>query len=221
MCQINLLKLSIISLSTIHASTNSSPRGGSSSITFISFTLIFIRKLVEIDITFSINGLGSRIIHTTINNHLIHTTKLIILLVQNGSGTKSAITNNSSRTTIGNICLCNILQTSNLKRKLSLLRIRSIGTRIIIPNKGTIAIQTLNLISTSLIIKRQKTGLANRSRTSTLQINKHTMSGNNLNTTRSITTFVHKHTIRRNSAVISNTNNLISITLETNTSKAK
>lgn len=221
MSQINLLQLSVISLSAIHTGASSSPRSRRRRITFMRLSFIFIRKLVKINITLSINGLSSRIIHATIDNHLIHTAQLIILLVHNRPSTKSTITNNSSGATISNICLGSILQTSNLKRKLGLLRIRSISTRIIISNKRAFAIYTLNFISTCLIIKRQKTRLTNRGRTSTMQINIHTMSSNNLNATRSITTFVHKNAIRRNSAIIGNTNNLISITLETNTSKTK
>lgn len=221
MGEVNFLKLSIISLSTIHARTSSSPRGRRSSISFVSITFILIWELIEINVTFSINGLSGRIIHATINDHLIHTTHLFVLLIQNRSSTKSTISNNSIRTTISNICLCGILQTFNPKRKLALLYIRSISTREIISNKRLIAILTLNIICSSLVIKCQKTRLTNRGTTGAPQIHIPTMSCNNLNTTRSIATFVHKDTIRGDHTIIGNTGNLISLTLETNASETK
>lgn len=84
---INLIKLGIIRLSTIHTITSSGPSSTGSSIAFVSGTFILVGELVQIDIAFRINGLGIRIIHISVNNHLIHAFELFVLLVHNRAGT--------------------------------------------------------------------------------------------------------------------------------------
>lgn len=91
MSLINLIKLSIISFSTIHTVTGSSPRSTGSGIAFILLTFILVGYLIKINITFSLNGLCIRIIHLTVNNHLIKAIILLILLVGNKTGAKLSL----------------------------------------------------------------------------------------------------------------------------------
>lgn len=84
---INLIKLGVISLGTINTIAGGSPSSTGGSITLVSRTFILVRKLIQIDVTFRINGLGVRIIHISVNNHLVHALKLFVLLVHNRAGT--------------------------------------------------------------------------------------------------------------------------------------
>lgn len=84
---VNLIKLGIVSLGAVHTIAGGSPSGTGSCVTFMSRTFILVRELVQINITFRIDGLSIRIIHVSINNHLIHAFKLLILLVHNRTGT--------------------------------------------------------------------------------------------------------------------------------------
>lgn len=136
--QVDLLELGIISLSAIHASTSCSPRGRSSGITFVGTAFILIWKLVKIDITFSINGLGSGIVHTTINNHLIHAVKLFILLIHNRSCTKNPVSEllTPFKNIIGYSSLGILIHRNRVNRKqkritrISIVSILSSGRRI-------------------------------------------------------------------------------------------
>ena len=99
MRQINLVKLSIIGLSAINTSTGSCPRSTSRSVSFVGLALIFIGYLIKINVTFGINGLCGRIIHLTVNDHLIQPVVLLVLLVGNKAGAKRS-TDSPTRNTI-------------------------------------------------------------------------------------------------------------------------
>lgn len=219
---INLVKLRIISFSTIHTVTGSSPRSTSGSIALISLTFILIGKLIKINITLSHNRLGIRIIHTTVNDHLIHTTELFVLLIHNRTGAKHLIaTNHICRSAIRNRGLGNILIRSNFHRKLNLLHILRIDTRVSLSKKRLVGILIANLVRLVLVIKGKNTVLAYL-RTNSALIIKYTLATSTNNNLRScITGTIHINTVRSNNTIIYRIDNLIRGTLEAYTTETK
>lgn len=228
MSQINLLQLSIISLSAIHTSTSSSPRRRGGSITFMGTALVLIRKLIKINITFGVNSLGSRIIHTTIYNHLINALQLLIFLVQNRSRTKNLIgkllallKRVRTNTTLRILILRNRIHIK--KNRLARRRISSIlrcSSRI--NNRGFIMISEKSR-RLSTISKRKKTTIRSHiiRGSRRLKILGCTVGrGFNLNgKSRKPTLYINGHTIFGNGLVTIDLNPLGTITSKTDTSK--
>lgn len=130
MSLINIVKLSIISLSTINTITSSSPRSTGSSVTFIRLTFILVGYLIKINITFCLNSLCIRIIHLTVNNHLVQAVILLILLISNETGAKLSLYL-ATRNTIRSSRLGILVISSNSNVHQNLLNCSGISASII------------------------------------------------------------------------------------------
>ena len=224
MSLINLIQLSIVGSSTINTISGSGPRGTGSGVTFMGRAFILIRKLIKIDITFGNNRLGIRVVHTAINDHFIHATKLIVLLVHNRARTKHLVTyltNNFSRPAIRNRRLGNLFIRSNLNRKLNLLDILRLNARKLLANKSLLHILIANTVRLSLTIERKDTILTYRSTYRAL-IGLYTFTtGTHHNLRGGIAGPIHINTIWSNNTIVSSINDLIRRTLETNTAETE
>lgn len=221
---VNLVQLGIIGSSAINTISSSSPRSTRRSITFVGRAFILVGELIKINVTFSHNRLGIRIVHTTVDNHLIHTTELIILLIHDRASAKHLITrptNNFSGSTIRNCGLGHIFVRSNLHRKLNLLHILRIDTRVPLSNKRLIGILIANLVRLRLVVKGENTVLAYLSTHGALIIKYILATGTNNNLRSCITGTIHINTVRSNNTVIHRIGNLIRGTLETNTAETE
>lgn len=219
---VNLVQLGIISSGTIYTITSSSPRSTRSSIAFMCRTFVLIGELIKINITLGNNRLGIRIIHTTVNDHLIHTTELFILFIHNRPGTKHLITpNHICWSAIRNRSLGNIFIRSNLHCELTLLHILRLDARILLPDKWLVNIPITHFIRLLLIIKGKNTILAYRSTNRALIVQNIFATSENNYLWSSISCAVHINTVRSNNAIIDGINHLIRGTLETNTAETQ
>lgn len=126
---INLIKLSVISLGTIHTITSSSPGSAGGGVAFMSRTFILVGKLVQVNITLGNNRTGLGVVHATVNNHPISRLQGVIFLVQNRAGTNhlGAVSHGSA---IRHSSLCTFLhsdKTHSTHYILNILRISPWG----------------------------------------------------------------------------------------------
>ena len=218
MCQINLIKLSIIGRSAINTRTSSCPRSTGGSVSFVCLTFVFIRYLIKINITFSINSLCGGIIHISVDNHLIRTVVLLILFVGNNTSTKRGLNTSagsavrSSRLRILILCINTNIHQHRLNRS----RISTgIQRRV-----GFIHMSITILFCGIQRIKRHNPITIATHSGSHINWNLGRRTGIHINIENCLTVHSSKNAIGRNN-IIAGDQQLIISTLEPNTSESK